>query len=202
MEEMEPRELMEKMEEHEEREEREAQARARLNALVAISIALIATFLGVFKVKDDNLVIRMGRVQAERIDDWNYYQSKNIREEILRSAAAEISVGPTGGSAAAKKAAADLVSKADHEKSEKADLQKEAQGKDKEYEALSGRHDQFDLSATALAGAISLLAIVALTRRRWLYWLAMAPTAGGILMGLAGFAGWNLRPEALMRWLA
>ncbi len=58
----------------------ERDARGRLNTLVAITVALLATFMGVCKVKDDNLVQAMQQAQADRIDHWIYYLSKIVRE--------------------------------------------------------------------------------------------------------------------------
>jgi hypothetical protein len=66
------------------------QARSRLNTLVAISVALLATFMGVCKVKDDNIVQAMQQAQADRIDHWSYYQAKNVREEVARATADQL----------------------------------------------------------------------------------------------------------------
>ncbi|MEO6690617.1 MAG: DUF4337 family protein, partial [Dokdonella sp.] len=54
-----------------------------------------------------------------------------------------------------------------------------------------------DLSDASLSIAISLLALTALTRKRWLYGLALVPTVFGIIMGLAGLLGWSLHPDML-----
>jgi len=35
-------------------------------------------------------------------------------------------------------------------------------------------------------GTVSLLAVTALTKRRWLWWVALVSTTAGTLMGLAG----------------
>lgn len=51
-------------------------------------------------------------------------------------------------------------------------------------------------------GAVSLLAVTALTKRRWLYWVALIPTAAGTLMGLAGLIGWSIHPDFLIRLLS
>ena len=53
-----------------------------------------------------------------------------------------------------------------------------------------------------LALAISLLALTALTHKRWLFFGAMIPTALGVLMGLAGLLGWHLHPDAISRLLS
>jgi hypothetical protein len=47
-----------------------------------------------------------------------------------------------------------------------------------------------------------MLAVSALTHERWLFGLAMVPTAFGVLMGLAGLLGWHLHSETLARWLS
>src|SRR6195256_4122534 len=62
--------------------------KAHLNTLVAISVALLATFMGICKVKDDNIVQAMQQAQASKIDDYSWYQARNIREEVARATVA------------------------------------------------------------------------------------------------------------------
>src|SRR6185369_452158 len=57
----------------------------RLNMLVAITVALLATFMGICKVKDDNIVQAMQQAQADKLDHWNYYQARNIRQEVAEA---------------------------------------------------------------------------------------------------------------------
>src|SRR4029453_15186796 len=63
------------------------------NIVVAITIAFLATFMGICKVKDDNIVQAMQLVQAEKLDNWNYYQARNIRQEVAESAAPQLRGG-------------------------------------------------------------------------------------------------------------
>jgi hypothetical protein len=37
-------------------------------------VALLATFLGIYKVKDNSIVQGMEQAQANRVDDWNFYR--------------------------------------------------------------------------------------------------------------------------------
>ena len=53
-----------------------------------------------------------------------------------------------------------------------------------------------------LALAISLLAVTALTQKRWLFMIAMVPTFFGVLMGLAGLLSWHIHPNFLTRLLS
>src|SRR6266487_1690770 len=64
--------------------------RINLNTLVAISVALLATFMGICKVKDDNIVQAMQQAQADKIDNYSWYQARNIREEVANSTVAQL----------------------------------------------------------------------------------------------------------------
>jgi hypothetical protein len=186
--------------------ESSADRHAYLGARVAITVALLATFLGVCKVKDDNIVQAMQQAQADKLDHWNFYQARNIREEVAASALAQLELARPGAApgqqagyeAAIKKYEALVTDQA----TKKAELQKQAEADQQNYDSLNYRDDQFDLSDTLVALAISLLALTALTHKPWLYWLALLPTAGGVLMGLAGLLGWHLHPDMLARLLS
>ena len=96
------------------------------------------------------------------------------------------------------KAAVDAAeARAAEEKGKKEELRQQAEADQKTYDALNYRDDQFDLSDALLALAISMLAVTTLTNKPWMYWLALVPTALGVLMGLAGLAGWHIHPDAL-----
>src|SRR5438445_897883 len=71
-------------------------AHARLNTWVAITVALLATFMGICKVKDDNIVQAMQQAQASRIDDWSFYQARNIRQEIAQATLTQMTVTRSG----------------------------------------------------------------------------------------------------------
>src|SRR6266851_4666402 len=72
---------------------------ARLTTHVAITVALLATFLGICKVKDDNIVQAMQQAQADKLDHWNFYQARNIREEIAGAAVAQLKLASAGAPA-------------------------------------------------------------------------------------------------------
>ena len=180
--------------------------RARLNTRVAITVALLATFLGVCKVKDDNIVQAMQQAQADKLDHWNFYQARNIRQEVASATAAQLALAAAGAPAAQQEAYRTAVASyealaADQAK-KKDELRLQAEQDQKTYDALNYRDDQFDLSDAMIALAISLLALTALTHKTWLYWMALVATVGGVLMGLAGLLGWHLHPDALSRLLS
>jgi len=179
--------------------------RQRLNNMVALTIALLATFMGVCKIKDDNIVQAMQQAQADRIDYWEWYQARNIREEVLLSAAEVMRAQQAANPAADRTAIDAIIAKSEQavEKQQQKmnDLKKQAEDSQKAYDDLNFRDDQFDLMDAGLAIAISMLAVTSLTQAAWLYWLSLFPTAFGVVMGLAGLFGWGIHPDILAKWL-
>ena len=181
-------------------------ATARLTTHVAITVALLATFLGVCKVKDDNIVQAMEQAQADKLDHWAFYQARNLREEVAKATATQLRLAatgvPAGREAEYREAIASYERLAVDQAQKKEELRTQAEQDQKIYDALNYRDDQFDLSDALLALAISLLAMTALTHKRWLFWLALIPTGAGVVMGLAGLLGLHVHPDALVRLLS
>jgi len=180
--------------------------RARLNSMVAISVALLATFMAICKVKDDNIVQAMQQAQADKIDNFSWYQARNIREEIANATITQLRLAQ----ASAPPQLHDLYDEqiktyqalAQNEDEKKKVQQADADKADQSYNELNFHDDQFDLSDAMLALAISLLAVTALTQKRWLFMIAMVPTFFGVLMGVAGLLGWHIHPNFLTRLLS
>ena len=181
-------------------------ARSKLNTMVAITVALLATFLGIGKVKDDNIVQAMQQAQADKIDNYTWYQARNVREDIAKSTVAQLTAQAATVSPEARKVYDEQIAKFQAVEKNEADKKQkqldDAAAADKNYNDLNFHDDQFDLSDAMLALAISLLAVTALTQKRWLYYLALVPTVFGVLMGLAGLFGWNIHPDALTKLLS
>src|SRR6266849_6722906 len=77
-------------------------SKAHLNSWVAISVALLATFMGICKVKDDNIVQAMQQAQADKIDNYSWYQARNIREEIANATVAQLTAQASAATPPAK----------------------------------------------------------------------------------------------------
>jgi len=175
---------------------------ARLNAVTAVTVALLATFLGICKVKDDNIVQAMQQAQADKLDHWAYYQARNIREEVANATVVQLELAALSQPPAIAPKYQAAVEKyhvlAADQKTKKEQLAAQAVQDQKNYDALNFRDDQFDLSDALLAIAIAMLAVTALTQLWALYFVALVPSAFGVLMGLAGLAGWQIHPAALI----
>ena len=187
------------------REARETRS-ARLNAAVAITVALLATFMGICKVKDDNIVQGMQQAQADKLDHWAFYQARNLRQEVAQSAATQLELAHPGAGAP-KAAAYDAAitrerALAQDQATKKEALRLQAEQDQKNYDALNYRDDQFDLSDALIAISISMLAVTALTGLWPLYWVALVPTVFGVLMGVAGLVALPIHPDALVKLLS
>jgi hypothetical protein len=178
----------------------------RLNAVVAVTVAILATFMGICKVKDDNIVQAMQQAQADKLDHWAFYQARNLRQEIAEGMIVQLELArdsqPAIRTAAFEQAIVKYRALAADQALKKEELRQQALQDQKNYDALNYRDDQFDLSDAALAITIALLAVAALTQMWPLYWVAMVPTVFGITMGMAGLAGWQLHPDLLVRLLS
>ena len=179
---------------------------ARLNAAVAVTVALLATFMGICKVKDDNIVQAMQQAQADKLDHWAFYQARNLRQELAEATATQLELAAPAAGAAQAAAYATAITRyrtlAQEQARKKDEVRAQAEQDQKTYDALNFRDDQFDLSDALIAIAIAMLAVTALTRLWALYWAALLPTAAGVLMGVAGLAGLTIHPAALIRLLS
>jgi len=180
-----------------------------LNSLVAILVALIATFMALCNIKDGNIVQAMSQEQAKAVDYWSYYQAKGMKQNLAESVLDQLTLQKQMSAGLSAPAAALLdkevaVYTASVKKyvKEKEDIRKQAEDAQKEYDRLNVHDDQFDMSEAALSIAIALLGVSALTRKRWLVGLAIVFAGFGVVLGVAGFLGWNLHPDALAKFLS
>ena len=177
-----------------------------LNAVVAISVAITATFTALCNVKKGNVVEAMARAQAGSIDTWAYYQAKGTKLNIAEAALDSLRIqrettpGLTGeGRAFIDRKLADYAEKIRRYEVEKEEIKQKAEGFHEHYEVLDARHDQFDMAEALASIAIALLGLTALTQKKWLFYLAWGFAGLGIVLGLAGFIGLGLHPDFLAR---
>jgi hypothetical protein len=176
-------------------------ANARLNALVAITVLIIAVFMAVAKLKDDNLVRDMAFVKADSVDTWNQFQAEHIKLHLDENSAAELNMNGGWDVNALHDEQQRLSQEITKYTNESAQLFVKAQGEDNRYRDLEFHHDQFDLSDGLLSIAMALTAVAALADVYWLIVAAWAFAACGMIMGLAGFAGLPFHPDFIMRFL-
>jgi DNA repair ATPase RecN len=185
----------------------ERAAESRLQSIVALFVAIAATFMAVCNVKDGNIVQAMSQAQTNAVDQWSYYQAKGTKENLAEAMLDQLTLqrdlvtDPRHVALIDQKIVsyrAQIKKYAD----EKDAIRKKAEDLQKQYDALNVHDDQFDMSEACLSVSLALFGITALTKKRWLFGLAAIFMFFGVVFGLAGFCGWSLHPDFLARVLS
>jgi hypothetical protein len=184
----------------------ESESKDHLTNWVAICVALLAAFMAVTKIKDDNTVQAMLLAKSNAVDTWSEYQSKRIKHHLL-----ELGLDQTTAlrDTSAKQNSPTLdgqlkryESQIAHYQKDEDELQKKARECEAQYDALNYRDDQFDLSDAALSMSIAMLAVTALTKKKWLLLMSLVIGVFGVVMGTAGLAGLSIHPGWLIKILS
>ena len=181
---------------------------SRLNSLVAIVVAVAATFMALCNVKDGNIVQAMAQAQSHAVDAWTYYQAKGTKENLAAATAEQLTIerdtvpGLTPEARALfERKIVEYTARANTYAAEKERIKASAEGFEHEYDRLNVHDDQFDAAEACLTVCIALFGVTALTRKRWLFGLGLGMMGLGLALGVAGFLGLGLHPDFLARLL-
>jgi phage host-nuclease inhibitor protein Gam len=178
--------------------ELELKLESELGAMVAITVVVLSVFMAVTKLKDENVVQAMQHTQVAAVDSWNEYQAERIKLHIDENDAAAIKLRADANAPAVSTEQKRLAGRLDHYTKASDALAKDAKAGEARYASLEFRHDQFDIADALCSIALAMSAVAALAARRVLLFVGWGAGAFGVLMGVAGMAGWNIHPE----WLA
>lgn len=177
---------------HEQIEEGAEERRERWTLYLALStafMAVLAAFAGLMAGHHANEAL-VERMKAS--DQWNFYQAKNLKEEIAVNTDAILkAIGPAkiAGAATAEPSAA---AAGDHSQDiaryekEKAEIKKQAEEDEQVSEAHLAKHVPLSRAVTAFQIAIAISAIAVLTRRKMLWYAGLVLTAIGICFLIVG----------------
>lgn len=182
---------------HEQIEEGAEEKKERWTMYLALStafMAVLAAFAGLLAGHHANEAL-VERMKAS--DQWNFYQAKNLKQEIAVNTdmilkavgAGKTSIAPAAGNKATAAATAPEV---DHSKDiaryekEKAEIKKQAEENEAVSEAHLAKHVPLARAVTAFQIAIAISAISVLTRRKNLWYAGLALTAIGIFFLIVG----------------
>ena len=170
-----------------------------MGSTVAISVAFLAVFMGIFKVKDDNICQAMQQAQADRIDNWGWYQAHKTRFEIAEATVSSLKATPQSPERDVQISIWEkTVAK---QKGEGDDTQKKAQDAEKAYNDWNFRDDQFDMADSSLSVSSAVLAVTALTNKKALLIFGFLFAGFGLVMGISGMFGFKIHPNALANFL-
>jgi hypothetical protein len=181
----------------------------RLNSVIALAVAVTATFTALCNVKDGNVVQAMEQDQAGAVDQWSYYQAKGTKQNLAEAVLDQMSLErelrpdlPADGRARLDKKIAEYAASVKKFEEEKLQIKAKAEDLQRDYDRLNVHDDQFDLAEALMSVAIALFGITALTRKKALLGFAAFLAGVGIFFGLAGFLQWRIHPDFLTRLLS
>ncbi|TMI68753.1 MAG: DUF4337 domain-containing protein [Bacteroidetes bacterium] len=177
-------------------EQLEGGAKNKINSLVAVFVAIAATFMALCNVKDGNIVQAMEEAQAHSIDAWSYFQAKSTKEAIAENSLGLLKLQNTQTNAEAVRKYEDEINR--YEK-EKAEIKSQAEGYQKEYNGKNLFDDQFDMTEALLTISIAMFGITSLTQKKWLLYFASAVSLLGIILGVAAFMKISLHSDFVSR---
>jgi hypothetical protein len=181
----------------------------RLHSLIAVLVAVSATFMALCNVKDGNIVQAMAQDQARQVDAWAYYQAKSTKMNLAESMLDQLAVQRALAGAATAEVRATLEQKtASYQTAvaryakEKDEIKATAEGYQADFDRLNIKDDQLDMAEALLSIALALFGITALTKKRLMFGFAAAFAGLGVFLGLAAFAGLQVHPEFLAKLLS
>jgi hypothetical protein len=177
---------------HEHHIEHEASHGAGLSQQIAIFTAILATLGAIISyqgghTQNEALYYKNDAVLNRSLaaDQWAYYQAKGIKEAIAEEQAT---------SAADPARAAEFKAKAQKYAAEKEDIKKKAEEFDQKAEEANVHsehalhpHEKLALAITLIQIAISAASITALTRKKWLFGVAVVAAVGGLAVWILAF---------------
>ena len=173
----------------------------RMNDLVAVTVVILTVFMAISKTKDDNINQAMQKAKADSVDAWAEYQFARVKLHVDENGLNQLRLLESAGQidkALAAKQAADYEADIKKYEGRSKETRAKAERLEAEYDRLNFRDDQFDMSDVFLSIAVAISAVAALVDSFALLYFAWSSGAVGIVFGIAGFSGWNFRPE----WLA
>ncbi|HVY49723.1 MAG TPA: DUF4337 domain-containing protein [Minicystis sp.] len=187
----------------------EKASESRLNTVVAAAVAVTATFMALCNVKDDNIVQSMHQAQARSVDAWAYYQAKSTKQHLAEQMVDQLTVERDAianltidGRALFERRIIDYTAQVTLYEDDKGEIKKQAEGFQKQYDDLNYRDDQFDMAEASCSIAIAMFGVTALTQKKFLLAFALFFAVFGSIVGVAGFAGWGIHPDFLVKLLS
>jgi hypothetical protein len=173
---------------------------ARLNAYVAVTVAILSVITAIGNIKNSNIAQQMSFTKGNSVDVWNEYQATRIKLHTDEDSLGAITL--SSQSDAARAETKRLQAKIAKYNTESKGLMDKAKGEDEHYERLDLHHEQLDVAEAFNSIGISLAAVAALTDFFWLLCVSWGFGACGVTMAALAFTGSNFHPDLLMRWLS
>jgi uncharacterized protein DUF4337 len=159
---------------------------------LSLSTAMIAVFAAVASLesgsKSNEAILEKSDAmlnQSRASDKWAFFQAKSIKATLSK----DFAETTADAAVKAKRQGDELGYRGETAKieAEAVQLEDDVKESNQRCDALMEHHHRFAIAVTLLQIAIALSAIAALTRRKLLWFVGMAVSAGGLAMFAWGF---------------
>ncbi|MFZ4069718.1 MAG: DUF4337 domain-containing protein [Caulobacterales bacterium] len=172
---------------------------------VALTVALLASFAALMAIQSGNVGDAREQAQAERNNSWAWYQAVRVREDMATYGLAHLQrLQRTATPAEAALLAGEITTQEKAVaavRARKDEVEARAKAAEATFAQLNDLDDRFDLADALVAIGVTILAVAALAKVRWLYWFALLPGLGGVIWGATAIAGLPEPTALLARWL-
>jgi hypothetical protein len=156
-------------------------------APVTVTMAIFAVLVAVVSLLGHRSHTEEILLMTKSVDQWAYYQAKNIRERSYEVFVDQLSVFSIGDQARAKDLKEKYQSEIDRYKKEMGDIMTEARAAEAEQKMYEQRANRFDLGEALLEAALVICSITLLTRKRSFWLIGLAGGFVGIAIALSAF---------------
>jgi hypothetical protein len=143
---------------------------------LAVSTAFMAVFAAMASLQAGHHSNEAMVAQIKSSDKWSYYEAKGIKAEITQN----MLLGKPADSTELKKKVSKYKAQQDTISRDAADLEKESSADLEKYKTLAMAVSLFQVS-------IAISAIAMLTRRKFLWYIALLISAGGVIQFILGY---------------
>lgn len=166
--------------------------KSKINSRVALFVAITATFMALCNVKDGNIVQAMSQAQANAINSWSYFEAKSTKQSITEKSLDLLKAENKPEYQNLIKSYEEQIARYDKEK---AGIKLQAEGFQKQYDAINLFDDQFDMTDALLTISIALFGITSLTQKKWLLYFSSIVSLIGIILGITAFLKISLHSD-------
>jgi hypothetical protein len=164
---------------HETIHEKAHESHDRWSMKIALTTALIAVLAAITGLLAEHKANEALIAQIKASDQWAYYQAKGIKYEVVEGTA-ELLASQTGTQNSVKQ------DKAVKYKKEQAEIKARAEELQTESNLNLEKHSRLSLGITLFQIAIAISAIAILTRKRFLWYIAIGFSLCGLVFLITG----------------
>lgn len=168
----------------------------KINSIVALMVAITATFMALCNVKDGNIVQAMSQAQANTLNAWSYFEAKSTKQAIAENSVELIKLQNSSVSDEIINVYEEKIARYENEKTT---IKAQAEGFQKQYDDINLIDDQFDMTDALLTISIAMFGIASLTQKQWLLYFACSVSLVGIVLGVTAFLKISLHSDIISK---